>query len=141
MNWGLRIVVGLGTFMLLIMGAGIYMVSHDTDSLVDEDYYEKSLSYDDVYKRKQNVIDDDVKPKLQLDGDTLTIVFKGDINKGEVNFKRPSDGNLDLKVPFYTQSNTFRLPVSTFSKGNWTLEVVWEHNTRAYFDNQSLFIQ
>ncbi|MBL1411348.1 FixH family protein [Sphingobacterium faecale] len=140
MNWGLRIVVGLGTFMLLIMGAGIYMVSQDTDSLVDEDYYEKSLVYDDVYKRKQNMIDDDVKPKLQLDGDTLTIVFKGDINKGEVNFKRPSDGSLDLKVPFYTQSNTFRLPVSTFSKGNWTLEVVWEHNTRAYFDSQSLFI-
>ncbi|ERJ58284.1 FixH family protein [Sphingobacterium paucimobilis] len=141
MNWGMRIVVGLGTFMLLIMGAGIYMVSHDTDSLVDDDYYEKSLAYDDVYKRKQNVIEDKAKPMLQLEGDTLSIVFTEETNKGELTFRRPSDGKLDLKVPLYTKSNVFRLPVSTFSKGNWTLEILWEHEKRNYLDIQSLFLQ
>lgn len=141
MNWGTKIVVGLGTFMLLIVGAGVYMVTHDTDSLVDDNYYEKSLAYDDVYKQKQNVIDDEAKPRFQLEGDTLLIVFKDLVNKGELNFKRPSDGSLDLRVPFYTASNIFKLPVSTFSKGNWTLEVVWEHKGRNYLDSQSLFLQ
>ena len=46
MNWGLKIVIGLATFIVFIVSMGIYMVSKDTDSLVDNDYYEKSLSYD-----------------------------------------------------------------------------------------------
>lgn len=141
MNWGMKIVVGLGTFMLLIASAGIYMVSKDTDTLVDDDYYEKGLAYDDVYKRKQNTLDDGARPRLQLEGDTLSILFIGDINKGELSFKRPSDGKLDLKIPFYTASNVFRLPLSTFLKGNWTLELNWESKERSYTDSQSLFLQ
>lgn len=141
MNWGMKIVVGLGTFMLLIASAGIYMVSKDTDTLVDDDYYEKSLLYDDVYDRKQNTVDDGVKPRLQLYGDTLAIIFVEAMNKGELSFKRPSDGTLDLKVPFYTASNVFKLPLSTFLKGNWTLEITWENKKRSYTDSQSLFLK
>lgn len=141
MNWGIKIVVGLGTFMLLIAGAGIYMVSKDTDTLVDDDYYEKSLVYDDVYKRKQNTLEDGAKPRLQLDGDTLVVIFMKALNKGELSFKRPSDGRLDLKVPFYTASDVFKLPMSTFLKGNWTLELTWENKDRSYMDSQSLFLK
>ncbi|WP_164112862.1 MULTISPECIES: FixH family protein [Sphingobacterium] len=141
MNWGMKIVVGLGTFMLLIVSAGVYMVSKDTDTLVDDDYYERGLAYDDIYTRKQNTLDDGARPRLQLEGDTLSIFFIGNINKGELSFKRPSDGKLDLKIPFYTVSNVFKLPLSTFLKGNWILELNWESKERSYMDSQTLFLQ
>lgn len=140
MNWGMKIVLGLGTFMVLIVGAGIYMVTHDTDSLIDADYYKKSLDYDDVYQRKQNVVADNVKPVLKLEGDTLAISFSDVVNKGELYFKRPSNGNLDVKIPFYTATDIFRFPVSTFIKGNWSVEVVWENKGKKYLDNQALFL-
>lgn len=141
MNWGMKIVVGLGTFMLFVIGAGIYMVSQDTDSLIDDDYYEKGLTYDEVYNRKQNLIDDAAKPRLSIQSDTLSIWFVGTENRGELNFKRPSDGSMDLKIPFYTATNVFKLPISTFSRGSWILELTWESNKRGYTDTQSLFLQ
>jgi len=46
MNWGTKIILALALFMTLIVSFGVYMVSHDTDSLVAEDYYERGLNYD-----------------------------------------------------------------------------------------------
>lgn len=48
MNWGVKIVIALVSFMALIMSFGVYMVSKDTDSLVAEDYYERGLNYDQL---------------------------------------------------------------------------------------------
>lgn len=141
MNWGMKIVVGLATFMLFIVAAGIYMVSHDSDSLIEEDYYEKGLSYDNVYERKQNLVDDDAKPVVKIDRDTLLIYFTRANNKGELSFKRPSDGDLDRKIPFVTVTERFVLPISSFTKGNWTLEISWESNNKTYIDTRPLYIQ
>lgn len=141
MNWGMKIVVGLATFMLCIVAAGIYMVSKDTDSLIEEDYYERGLSYDDVYERKQNLVNDQAKPIVKIDKDTLFVRFTNAKNKGELVFKRPSDGSLDKTIPFYTASEVFTLPISTFSKGNWSLEISWESDNNTYIDTRPLYIQ
>ncbi len=141
MNWGMKIVVGLATFMLFIVGAGIYMVTQDSDSLLDDDYYEKGLAYDEVYERKQNLVDDQAKPTVQLEKDTLAIIFRSLGIKGQLSFKRPSDGHQDKQIPLYTATEVFKLPVSSFSKGNWLLEITWENNHKAYMDTQSLYIQ
>ena len=141
MNWGMRIVVGLGAFMLFIVGAGIYMVTHDSDTLLDDDYYEKGLAYDEVYDRKQNLLDDHAKPVVRMEKDTLVLVFNQAVNRGQLVFKRPSDGALDTKIPFYTDTDIFRLPLSTFAKGSWSLEISWEHKNKTYIDTQSLYIQ
>ena len=141
MNWGMRIVVGLGAFMQLIVCATVYMVSSDTDTLVEEDYYEKGLSYDEVYDRKQNLQDDDAKPIIQLVNDTLSIVFKTEGIKGTLDFKRSSDGSLDKTIPLYTATKLFKLPVSSLKKGNWSLEINWESHNTKYIDTQSIFIK
>ena len=141
MNWGNKIVVGMASFMLFIVGSGIYMVTHDSDSLIDENYYENSLTYDEVYDSKQNLLDDHAKPVLSLQNDTLTIQFVSTDNKGKLIFKRPSDGSLDKEIPFYTKDKEFKLPVSSFTKGNWTVEIVWKQGDKNYFHNQPLYIQ
>ena len=46
MNWGIKIVIALASFMVLIVSFGVYMVTTDTDTLVAEDYYERGLNYD-----------------------------------------------------------------------------------------------
>ncbi len=141
MNWGMKIVVGLATFMLFIIGAGVYMITQDSDSLLDEDYYEKGLAYDEVYERKQNLVDDRAKPIVRLENDTLIIIFTGVGNKGQLSFKRPSDGQQDKKIPFYTATEVFKLPVTSFSKGSWLLEISWEHNHKTYIDTRTVYIQ
>jgi len=139
MDWGTKIAAGLGTFVLLIVGTGIYMVTQNTDTLEEADYYEKSLDYDQVYREKQNLEDDRARPQVSVRGDTLHITFRDAENRGELRFKRPSDGSLDLTLPFATRSTDYQLPAATFKKGNWKLEIRWQGNGRPYISEHNLF--
>ena len=141
MNWGTKIILGLGSFMLFIVASGIYMVTKDSDSLIDDNYYESSLNYDEVYNRKQNLIHDEVKTTIVQRKDTLYIQFNSTDNKGEFIFKRPSDGSLDRSVPFYTTTDMLKLPISDLQKGNWSLELNWENSGKKYIQSQAFYIQ
>lgn len=141
MNWGTKIILGLGSFMLFIIASSIYMVTKDSDSLIDEDYYENSLNYDEVYNRKQNLINDDVSTSIVQREDTLHIQFNSGDNKGELIFRRPSDGSMDRAVPFYTATNMLKLPILDLQKGNWSLELNWENSGKKYIQSQAFYIQ
>jgi hypothetical protein len=141
MNWGYKIVFGLGAFMLFIIGAGIYMVTHDSDTLVESDYYEKGLNYDETFHKKENLLNDHAKPRIQVLKDTLLIQFSSSVNKGNLNFKRLDDKNQDQQLPFYTNSNQFKLPISSFKKGNWNLEIDWVNSNKSYISDHAVFIQ
>lgn len=141
MNWGNKIILGLGTFMLFIVGACIYMITKDSDSLIDENYYESSLTYDKVYDSKKNLLDDHAKPILIVRNDTLSVEFMSLENKGSISFKRPSDGKMDKVMPFDTSSLELLFPIASWAKGNWTVEISWEHGGKSYFHNQALYLQ
>jgi|SRR5690606_338620 hypothetical protein len=139
MNWGLKIVLGLGIFIIFIVSAGIYMVTKNTDTLEDEDYYERSLSYDEVYQRKQNLLDDHARPTVSVKNDTLYITFSRPHNRGELIFKRPSDNMLDVALPFVTESQYYRLPVGSFTRGSWRLEISWQQDGTPYTSDHNLY--
>ncbi|MBD1426366.1 FixH family protein [Sphingobacterium arenae] len=139
MNWGLKIVLVLGAFMLFILSAGIYMVTQSTDTLEDEDYYERSLFYDEVYQRKQNVLDDHARPTVRVKNDTLYITFSQPNNRGDLIFKRPSDNTLDMALPFVTESQHYRLSVGSFTRGSWRLEISWQQDRTPYISDHNLY--
>ncbi len=139
MNWGLKIVLGLGAFIIFIVSAGIYMVTKNTDTLEDEDYYERSLSYDEVYRRKQNLLDNNARPTVSVKNDTLYITFSQPHNRGELIFKRPSDNTLDMALPFVTESQHYRLPVGSFTRGSWRLEISWQQDGTPYTSDHNLY--
>lgn len=139
MNWGLKIIFGLGAFIIFIVSAGIYMVTQNMDTLEDEDYYEKSLSYDDVYQRKKNLLSNDAHPTVLVKNDSLYISFRQPRNRGDLIFKRPSDNTQDMTLPFVTGSQHYRLPVGSFIKGSWRLEISWEQGGTPYTSDHNLY--
>ena len=64
MNWGVKILVTLITIVVVTVSVGIYMVSQDTDSLVEEGYYEKGLDYETVLEHKRNVDSYNAQPEI-----------------------------------------------------------------------------
>ncbi|WP_270089667.1 FixH family protein [Sphingobacterium sp. SYP-B4668] len=140
MNWGNKIVISLAIFMIGIVCAGIYMVSKNSDTLEEEDYYEKSLHYNDRYDRKANVNKYEAQPHVANIKDTLFIEFRGSQNKGKIMLRRPSNGHLDLDFPFVTSSGIYRLPVTTLTKGMWELGIEWESAGITYFYEKSIFL-
>ncbi len=140
MNWGYKIVFGLGAFMAFIVAAGIYMVSHDTDSLVESDYYEKSLSYDETVHKKENLMKYQAKPTVLVKSDTLVLHFKQAGNQGVLLFKRADENKGDKEIPFATNNTTFKLPLTSFKAGSWNLDIDWKHEQASYLSNHQLFI-
>lgn len=140
MNWGTKIFLSLGVFMLCIIGAGIYMVSHDTDTLEETDYYEQGLNYDQVYNKKSNVAKHKAEPVIKINHDTLYIQFATVANSGNLIFKRPSDRSIDLQLPFETNTGVYQLPISTLKKGAWNLEIVWKSEGLEFLTDQQLHL-
>ncbi|AIM36200.1 FixH family protein [Sphingobacterium sp. SG20118] len=140
MNWGNKIFISLGVFMLGIILTGIYMVSRDSDSLEDMDYYEQGLNYNQIYDKKINAIDQHAKPSLKVDRDTLYIKFVKPENKGKLLFKRPSDRSKDLELPFETRANVYQLPLSSFKKGAWKLEIIWSNGGMEFLTDHQVHL-
>ncbi|TDS17149.1 FixH family protein [Sphingobacterium paludis] len=139
MNWGTKIVVGLGTCMLCIICAAVYMVVKNTDSLEETDYYEKSLHYDEVYLGKQNLIRDQAMPLVRVIDDTLCLDFKQELNRGQLKFKRPADNALDVTLPFSTTAGSYRIALASFQKGSWQLEIAWQSVQTNYISNHQIY--
>lgn len=140
MNWGVKIFLALAVLMTAIVCAGVYMVSKDTDTLEDGDYYEKGLMYDERYGRRQNLQEDSAQPEISTAHDTLSIRFtKGD-NKGDILLRRPSDQAQDVNIPFVISGDTFRLPLNTFSRGAWQLLLEWESDGTPYYYEMNLYL-
>ena len=127
--------------MTAIVSAGIYMVSHDTDSLEDSNYYEDGLHYDTAYVKKENTLQDNAKATISLLSDSLSIQFVKEINIGVLTLRRPSDRALDKNIAFHTQNNIYRISTRDLQKGVWQVQLDWKCEGVDYLQEQQLYIQ
>ena len=96
MNWGTKIVLGMIAFMLFIIAMVVYMFSvHGNDALVDEDYYEKGINYNQEYNAIQNVLFDKTEPNLSITKNQIIIKLKDSANY-EIKLMRPSTVKDDI---------------------------------------------
>lgn len=140
MNWGGSIVLGMGVFMAFIIGSVFYMVGQDTDTLEEDNYYDKGIHYSEVYALKENLQRDRATPTLRLQGDSLCIHFTTSDNKGISQWKRPSDGRLDKEQRFQTATDSVIMPFVAYERGHWQIELTWESAGTAYQSIHNLFI-
>lgn len=141
MNWGTKIALALGVCMTAVVLTVLYMVSQNTDTLEDGDYYERGLSYDDIYTMKLNLQRDNAKPILQVVSDTLLIQFMSKSNDGELLLRRRADRDQDVRLPVATGTGkTFSLPTQSFSRGAWQLVLEWESGGVPYYFEEDLFL-
>ncbi|ADY50954.1 FixH family protein [Pseudopedobacter saltans DSM 12145] len=137
MNWGKGIVIGLAAFMSFVLCLVILMFRAPDDSY-DEDYYEKGLSYDKEYGQKQNVLDDNAKPKVIIEDKKITVSFNG-LDSGKLTFYRPANNKLD-RIYKLSEVQT-EIATNNLEKGEWKLISEWHYKGKPYLYEQSVFIQ
>lgn len=140
MNWGVKISLALAIFMVAVASAGIYMVSKDTDTLEEYDYYEQGLQYDAVMEQKQNLQQHGAMPNLTVTADTLMIAFVQPGNAGQLSLRRPSDRAEDTAVPFALSGTVYQLSVAALSRGLWEVKLEWESSGTRYLHEQRIFL-
>lgn len=139
MNWGSKLVLGMGLFMAFIITLVVLMVRSNSDDLVDSDYYEKGIEYDKDYVRKNQVLVDGAEPEVSVN-EKLKIAFK-DPAKGTIRFIHPSDKTNDRNIPINSgNSNEIIIPLAGFIKGHWKIVLEWESSGKSYLYDKSIII-
>ncbi len=134
MNWGTKIVFGMIAFMLFIIAMVVYMFSvHSNDTLVDEDYYEKGINYDQEYTAMQNTQTDRASPVISVTKNQIIIKLK-DSATYQLKLTRPSTVKNDVKMNGNTLSNSNLILIdrSAMPFGLWYLEINWVSNHKNY---------
>ncbi|WP_285058724.1 FixH family protein [Pedobacter ginsengisoli] len=140
MNWGTKIIIGMLTFMSFILILSILMFRSDTDALVDKDYYEKGLKYDETYRLKEQVLLDSVIPDIFVGKESVIITFQT-ISEGTIKLVRTADQRQDRILPFKTsEENKVEIPLNSLPGGQWKLILNWRSGGKFYLNEQEVII-
>ena len=144
-NWGTGIVIGIIIFIVLSITMTIIFMTQDV-SLVSDNYYEKSLVYQDEIDKQSRTKSLDEQVQIKFDGKTISILFPNEYltqNKsGEIYFYRPSDQKMDFKIPLQL-SETGRqiIPTQNIGKGFWRVKLNWEMDGNLYYNESAIVIE
>ncbi len=130
-NWGHKLVFFMVLFMLFI-GFMIYRISMQQVDLVDTNYYERGVKYqDELNKYTEAQV---LKPQVKFDETTGALAFTVEGSQavtGTLTIYRPSDAKMDFTVPFTTDSaRSFTYRTASMPKGLWKATFEWTLNDK-----------
>lgn len=144
-NWGTGIAIGIIIFIVLSVTMTIIFMTQDV-SLVSDNYYEKSLVYQDEIDKQSRTKSLNEEVKINFNGETISILFPSDyVSKnmtGEIYFYRPSDQKMDFKIPLQlNETGSQNIPTQNIEKGMWRLKLNWEMNENEYYNEKAIIIE
>lgn len=144
-NWGTGILIAIIFFCSVMIATGIFMFNQKVD-LVTDDYYEKTLVYQDQIDLEEKTKSSKKEISFSVNNNSINISLPEEVItsnlKGEVYFYRPSDKNLDFKIPLLTDnSGTMSLQKDKLKPGMWKVRVYWSANDEEFYSEKSLYIE
>jgi hypothetical protein len=138
MNWGTKLLLGLASFMIFIVALVIIMLNSKKDALVDNNYYEKGINYDQEYRLKEQTSTDHAKPLISTGPEVIMLAFQAKAI-GTVHFMRTSDKSMDITLPFESNAeHQVVIPSGNLKKGSWRLIISWESMDKKYLYEQEI---
>jgi hypothetical protein len=143
-SWGTGIVIGIIAFVVISVSMTVIFMTQDV-SLVSDNYYEKSLSYQDEIDKQSrtNLLDEQVK--INFNGEVVTISVPPDYMSkdisGEIFFYRPSNPKLDFALPLQLVEGNQIIPVERLDKGFWRIKLNWTMDGNGYYNERAITIE
>jgi len=143
-SWGTGIVIGIIVFVVISITMTIIFMTQDV-SLVSDNYYEKSLSYQDEIDKQSRTNSLNEQVKINFNGEIITISIPSDyISKdisGEIFFYRPSNPKLDFVLLLQLVEGNQNIPVERLEKGFWRIKLNWTMDGNGYFNERAITIE
>lgn len=132
--------IGMGIFMSFIIVLVVLMMTSKNDDLVDSDYYQKGINYNEEYNRKANVKKDLATPEVKISGGEMIITFKKEA-EGNLRLIRTADVKLDRKQVLKTDSLLqVQVPIEGIASGLWKLHLAWTSDGVAYLYEKEVML-
>jgi hypothetical protein len=143
-SWGTGIAIGIIIFVVLSVTMTIIFMTQDV-SLVSDNYYEKSLSYQEEIDKQSRTKSLDEQIKINFNGEVISVLFPNDYLgekiSGEIYFYRPSNPDLDFNLPLKLVEGNQNIPVELLAKGFWRLKLNWMMDGNGYYNERAITIE
>jgi len=144
-SWGVGLTVFIILFLLIKLGIVYYTTTVDVH-LVDDNYYEKELAYQqkiDNTKRANNLSENlKINAKKNIIKFTFPKLFDFKKISGTIYMYNPTDENMDKKINVKL-SNGYELlvPTNNMKKGYWKAEVNWKVGDTLFYTEKRLMVR
>jgi hypothetical protein len=144
LNWGTGIVIGIIVFVIISVTMTVIFMTQDV-SLVSDNYYEKSLSYQEEIDKQSRTKSLDEQVKINFNGEVIIIsvpsnYLSKDIS-GEIFFYRPSNPELDFVLPLQLVEGSQLIPVERLEKGFWRIKLNWTMDGEGYYNERAITVE
>jgi len=132
MNWGTKLTVGMILFMGFIVTLVILMIKpHKTDSLIDNNYYEKGQTFDLDYNASRDAIEDQMVPVIHTDSSGVSIVFPRAVSY-EILLRNLANSSLDKGFKSDSAQTMVLIPGNQLKTGSWLLRIQYKADHKDY---------
>ena len=136
-NWGKGLTAAIVAFMLAMLGM-VYIAFRQTNEMIEDNYYERELKYQNIIDAKDELIDYRDFEYISSDEKSIYLhlppAVSDKIETGNVQFIKLDNQSLDKKFPI-TQSNASSLSIlkSELSRGEYRVKLTWKNAGKDYF--------
>jgi len=141
-NWGTGIALFFSAFAISMVGMVMASRKH-LPNMVQKNYYDLDLNYQDRLEKKQNTAALKVLPHVEYD-DTIQmirVIFPKDmkVERGTAKFYRSSTNDDEFTAGI---ENIFVLevPAQHLTKGWWHIDLDWEAGGKKYYQENTFLI-
>lgn len=143
-NWGTGIVILIILFLIISFAMIFHFMNQKVD-LVTDNYYEKTLVYQNQIDEAERTKEINKEIELEYLNNQLKFTFPvsviGNMKGGEIYFYRPSDSNKDFKTTFQLNENgESLLDASKIQKGYWKVQLKWMMSGESYSVERTVII-
>jgi hypothetical protein len=143
-SWGTGIAIGIVVFVLISIMMTVIFMTQDV-SLVSNNYYEKSLSYQDEIDKQSRTKSLDEQVTINFNGELVNISLPSDyISKdisGQIFFYRPSNPKLDFVLLLQLVDGKQIVPVERLEKGFWRIKLNWIMDGNGYYNERAINVE
>ena len=143
MNFGHKIAIVYTLFVVFIISLVTFCVKQKDIFLVSSDYYKKEIAYQDEIDKYANTRALAQPVKVVRNGELLNFEFPEEMQgaSGEIHFYRPSDANLDFRVPLHMDSSHVqKVAVNGLVKGRWVVKMEWTKGGKDYLKEEKIIL-
>lgn len=143
-NWG----TGISLFIILFFIALFVFVRYalfQQVNLVEEDYYGKELMYEAHIQKVKNMKALSEKISVNINKQHLTLMLPGSfVNKnvtGTIHFYRPSNYELDHRIPLEPDTNGIQLiNLKNLVTGKYIIKLDWMSDSTGYYQEETIIL-
>lgn len=144
-KWPYGILLAYLIFVTATLGFVFFTFTVKTDLVADQ-YYEKTLVYQDQIDRERNALELTNPLQINLVEKYLAVEFpeghKVGITEGSINLYRPSNSMLDEVITIEIDENGRQLiDMGSKQKGVWKVQVLWKHDNKEYFKESAIYLK